>query len=163
GRDRGEGDGGVHHRRRGGDGERVAGGPPAPRPVPARPRGPVHGAGARHRVHGGPRDPGRGGEPPGRALGVARLVLVSSLSYSPRKYRSNSSAANRSPSSVSRTDFAFVFGSVINPLAWRRSSASQSCPFHARRTPWSWNELRWRRARTTSSTFFSSYLCGMVH
>ena len=48
------------------------------------------------------------------------------------KCRSNSSRDSRSPSSLSTTDIALLFGSEIYPLPCSRSIASQSCPFHAR-------------------------------
>src|SRR5262249_40537348 len=45
---------------------------------------------------------------------------------------SNSSRARTIPSFVSATDLAFDFGSEINPFAYSRSSAPQSCDFQAR-------------------------------
>src|SRR5262245_33850071 len=70
------------------------------------------------------------------------------------KCRSNSRRDNSSPSGLSTTDFALLFGSEMYPRAWIRSSASQSWDFHVR-APQSFCSVmvRYNSASTISSTF----------
>src|SRR5713226_3306327 len=69
-------------------------------------------------------------------VGAKSRGAVSSYPVLPKCLR-NSSSANRAPSSVSTTDFAFDFGSEMKPWACSRSSEFQSNPFHALVMPWS--------------------------
>jgi hypothetical protein len=68
-----------------------------------------------------------------RFLTARAAARVRTQSFRP-KWRSKSSRARRSPSSLNTTDFALDFGSEMYPFAWRRSIVSQSCDFQAR--PW---------------------------
>src|SRR6266852_7332556 len=89
-------------------------------------------------------------------MGRAPVPLKRSQGCLP-KYFQNSFADSLAANSLNTTDLFLFFGSLIRPFSCKRFKTSQSCPFHVLMVPCSVNDVRYRSARTTSSSFTSSY------
>ena len=81
-----------------------------------------------------PRPPVRATTPQADGRATTRLTLVSHVGPLFANSASSNSVERCRPSSVRITDFALPTGFAISPFRCSRSSASQSKPFHARRS-----------------------------